>query len=133
MNRGSATVDAVKPLILLAEDDEDVRRMIVHMVGDLAEVAAGVDGLDAFEKLRKLPRLPDLIITDIMMPRVDGLQLLERIRAVPAGKQIPVIILTAKSDATDVIAGINAGARHYLTKPFQREELLDKIKSTLKL
>jgi CheY-like chemotaxis protein len=74
---------------------------------------------------------PDLLISDIMMPRMDGLTLTNRMKNDDALKLIPVILLTAKGGPRDMITGINAGARHYVTKPFDRETFLGKVKKTL--
>lgn len=107
--------------------------MIGHLLSDIADVSLAADGMEALDALRKMEKLPDLIVTDLMMPRLDGLGLLKQIRADPRGKNIPIIILTAKAQPMDVITGINAGARHYLVKPFKREELLEKVRRVLRL
>ena len=75
----------------------------------------------------------DLVITDVMMPRMDGLTLAQRIKMDDKLSRIPVIMLTAKGGPKDVITGINAGARHYITKPFKKEELVAKVKKVLRL
>jgi DNA-binding response OmpR family regulator len=74
---------------------------------------------------------PRLIVTDVMMPRLDGMQLVARLRAEPRLAAIPVIMLTAKGTPRDVIQGINSGVRHYITKPFKQDDLLSKVKKTL--
>lgn len=122
-----------RPHILVAEDDAAVRKMIVHLLEDFADVTASADGMEALLALREMTTVPDLIITDLMMPRLDGLGLLKQVRADERGKAIPIIILTAKARPSDVVTGINAGARHYLVKPFKREELLEKVRKVLRL
>ena len=107
--------------------------MIVHLLGDIADVTAANDGMEALVAIREMPRMPDLIVTDLMMPRLDGLGLLKQVRSDENGKAVPIIILTAKARPTDVVTGINAGARHYLVKPFKREELLEKVRKVLRL
>ena len=107
--------------------------MIVHLLQDFAKVVDAPDGMEALVALRAMKKLPDLVITDLMMPRLDGHGLLKQIRSDAAGKSVPIIILTAKSRPMDVVMGINAGARHYLTKPFKREELLEKVRNVLRL
>lgn len=119
--------------ILVAEDDDAVRKMIGHLLGDIADVTTAKDGMDALVALRDMDKMPDLIITDLMMPRLDGLGLLKQVRADETSKNIPIIILTAKAMPMDVVTGINAGARHYLIKPFKREELLEKVRKVLRL
>ncbi|MFK8002786.1 MAG: response regulator [Polyangiales bacterium] len=119
--------------ILVAEDDDAVRKMIGHLLGDIADVTIAKDGMEALIALRDMEKAPDLIVTDLMMPRLDGLGLLKQVRANETSKNIPIIILTAKAQPMDVITGINAGARHYLVKPFKREELLEKVRKVLRL
>ncbi|MEM1417866.1 MAG: response regulator, partial [Myxococcota bacterium] len=78
-------------------------------------------------------RPPDLIVTDLRMPRLDGLSLSRRLKADASLQHVPIIMLTAKGRPGDMVEGINAGARHYLTKPFKRDELLDKVRTVLRL
>lgn len=121
------------PTVLVAEDDDAIRKMIVHLLSDFAETHAVEDGVKALAFLRAAARAPDLLVTDVMMPHMDGLTLLSRIKQDEDLKRMPVIVLTAKDRPMDVVSGINAGARHYLTKPFNRDELLDKVKKALRL
>lgn len=116
----------------MAEDDEDLLRMIQRMLSSLAEVVTATDGEQAMIMLSKGPPV-HLVITDWMMPRKDGLTLVREMKASEKLKNIPVVLLTAKSSPRDVIAGINSGARHYLTKPFKPDELIGKVKKVLKL
>jgi len=122
-----------KPLVLVVEDDDALRKMLGHVLGELAEVHLAVDGMDALAWLRDSNVVPDLVVSDVMMPRLDGLALAQRLKMDPRLSKVPVIFLTAKSTPKDVIAGIQAGARHYLPKPFQRLELLDKVKKVLRI
>lgn len=119
------------PKILVVEDDTDLRRMIKTMLASVGEVTTAVDGTEAITLLNNNLD-PDVIVTDLMMPRMDGLQLVKEIRANPKIANIPVIVLTAKGTPMDVISGINAGARHYLTKPFKASELIDKVTKSLR-
>lgn len=119
------------PRILVVEDDTDLRRMIKTMLASVGEVTTASDGTEAMTLLNNLLD-PDVIVTDLMMPRMDGLQLVKEIRANPKIANIPVIVLTAKGTPMDVISGINAGARHYLTKPFKASELIDKVTKSLR-
>jgi CheY-like chemotaxis protein len=86
--------------------------------------------MEALELLQRGLR-PDVIVTDLMMPRVDGIKLCEQVKKNPQTSKIPVIMLTAKGTPRNVIEGINVGARHYITKPFKTEELITKVKKTL--
>lgn len=116
--------------ILVAEDDADVRRMLEQLLGTLGDVTACVDGQAAFEAMQGGLR-PDVLVTDVMMPRLDGVALARAMKNVPQLHNVPVVMLTARTGPRDVIAGINAGARFYVTKPFKTDELLNKVKKAL--
>jgi CheY-like chemotaxis protein len=120
----------VRPKILVVEDDEDVRRMLTFVLATIGEVTSAVDGMDAYVRLEGGLH-PDVIVTDLMMPRMDGLTLANRLKKHATLAQVPLVMLTAKSGPKDMIAGINAGARHYLTKPFKTDELLAKVRKAL--
>jgi DNA-binding response OmpR family regulator len=121
-----------RPRILIVEDDQDLLRMMQRMLDGIADVVTATDGEQAL-KLLATGAPPDLMITDWMMPRKDGLTLVKEMKQDSRLKQIPVVILTAKTGPRDVIAGINSGARHYLTKPFKPDELISKVKKVLRL
>lgn len=129
---GSATSSEGRPRILIVEDDQDLLRMMQRMLTSIAEVATASDGEQALKLLDSGPA-PDLLITDWMMPRKDGLTLVKEMKQRERLKRVPVVILTAKTSPRDVIAGINSGARHYLTKPFKPDELIAKVKKVLSL
>jgi len=120
------------PFILVAEDDPDVLRMLEKILGTVMEVQAVPDGLAAYKILKSGTRLPDLVVTDVMMPNMDGYELAKQIKADERMKRIPIIMLTAKSGPKDVVTGINLGVRHYVTKPFKQDELLEKVRKVLK-
>jgi DNA-binding response OmpR family regulator len=126
-----STIDS-RPRILVVEDDEDLLRMMYRMLSTIADVAMATDGEHALIILKAGPA-PDLVITDWMMPKMDGLALVKEMKHDKALSSVPAIILTAKSAPRDVIAGINSGARHYLTKPFKPDELISKVKKVLRL
>jgi len=119
-----------RPRILVAEDDPDLLKMLEVVMRSIGDVVTAVDGQDALEKARAGPA-PDVIVTDLMMPRMDGLALAKQLKTLPALAKVPVVMLTARTGARDVIAGINAGARFYVTKPFKTEELLVKVRKAL--
>jgi DNA-binding response OmpR family regulator len=121
-----------RPKILVVEDDEDLLRMMYRMLSTIADVAMAADGEHAL-KILQSGTPPDLVITDWMMPRKDGLTLVKEMKLDERLKGTPAIILTAKSSPRDVIAGINSGARHYLTKPFKPDDLISKVKKVLRL
>ncbi len=119
-----------RPRILVAEDDPDLLKMLEHVMRALGDVVTAVDGQDAFEKARSGPA-PDVVVTDLMMPRLDGFGLAKQLKGDPRLAHVPVVMLTAKTGPRDVIAGINAGARFYVTKPFKTEDLIAKVRKAL--
>lgn len=106
--------------------------MMQRMLTSIADVSIATDGENAL-KLLASGSLPDLLITDWMMPKKDGLTLVKEMKLDERLKRIPVVILTAKTGPRDVIAGINSGARHYLTKPFKPDDLIAKVKKVLRI
>ncbi|AKF10397.1 response regulator [Sandaracinus amylolyticus] len=126
----SAPPTTGRPKIFVVEDEEDLRRMLSKILGTVGDVTTAVDGQDAYTRLTG-GFVPDVIVTDLMMPRMDGLTLATKLKADPVLGRVPVVMLTAKTQARDVIAGINAGARHYVTKPFKTEELVGKVRKAL--
>ncbi len=116
--------------ILVIEDDPSVRTLLSKALAAKGyEVDTCEDGLAGLTRLEALA--PDLIIVDIMMPRLDGMTFVRAIKAHEHTKPIPVIFLTAKNDPKSMIQGINLGARFYVTKPFQIDELLAKVEKAL--
>jgi len=115
--------------ILVAEDDRGVRDALdraLRFEGYLVETA--IDGADALEKADTIQ--PDAIVLDIMMPHVDGLAVCRRLRA--RGDSTPVLMLTARQEVSDRVAGLDAGADDYLVKPFALEELLARLRALLR-
>jgi len=129
---GPPPIPRQNPYILVAEDDPDLLRMLGKMLETVMEVVTAPDGMEAFKVLKSGTRLPELVVTDVMMPNMDGLELVRQMKADERMKRIPVIMLTAKSGPKDVVTGINVGARHYVTKPFKQDELLEKVRKVLK-
>lgn len=128
------TSEAVqKPRILVVEDEADVRAMTARVLAAFAEVSTAADGASAVAQLQVPGASPDLIITDVMMPGMDGLELVRWLKQHPQLGRIPVVMLTAKTRPADMIEGINAGARSYLTKPFKPDELVARVKKLLGL
>ncbi len=118
--------------VLVIEDDPAVQTLVrktLGMYGFAVETAD--DGLDGLMKLETLT--PDLIIADMMMPRLDGMTFVKAIKGRGETKAIPVIFLTAKSDPKSMIEGINLGARFYVTKPFQIDDLIAKVQKAIKV
>ena len=120
-----------KKRVLVVEDDASVRQMLVRALGTRFTMSEAGDGSEAI-LLLKGDDLPDLIITDVMMPKMNGYALSRLLRTDPKLKAIPIIFLTARTSAKDVVEGINAGARHYISKPFSLKDVLDKVTKLLK-
>lgn len=120
-----------KPRVLIVDDDVDLLGALEELLTPLADVVLACDGVQAFEVMRRGP-VPDLVITDLTMPNKDGRTLLHEMKQDDELAKIPIIMLTVQSAPSDVIAGINAGARQYVTKPFKPDELLDKVKEALR-
>lgn len=112
--------------ILLVEDDEALRRMLSVSLGSLGRVVTARSGDDALEQLEDMGP-PSLVVSDVMMPGMTGLELVRAMRSDPRLAHVPVVLLSAKTDARAVIDGINAGARHYVTKPFKTADLTEKV------
>ena len=115
--------------ILLAEDDRELRQLFQHVLTKNGYTAVGVsNGLEALEALEG--GYFDLLISDIMMPKMSGLEVLQKLRS--RGDRTPVLLLTAKAEVEDRIAGLDMGADDYLPKPFAMGELLARIRAMLR-
>lgn len=116
--------------ILIAEDEPSLRENLQWMLElEGYEVTAAADGREALAAA--LTNRPDLLLTDVMMPELDGFGLIKALRSHPATATLPVIMLTARADRSDTRTGMNLGADDYLTKPCRREELLAAISARL--
>ena len=116
--------------ILIVEDEEDIAELLeynLHRQGYEAEaVGSGEEGLSLVPEIA-----PDLLILDLMLPGLSGLDVCRKLKADPATRSIPVIMLTAKGEEEDIIAGFEAGADDYVTKPFRPRILLARVKAVL--
>jgi two-component system response regulator MtrA len=116
--------------ILVADDEPDVRELVVYrMKRSGYDVIEAKNGEEAFELA--VANVPDLVVADVMMPRVNGYELTRRLRADPTTKRIPIILLTAKSQEADISQGFAAGADDYLKKPFNPDELVARVRAVL--
>lgn len=116
--------------ILLAEDNEDVAIMMCSLLRENGYVVShAIDGKDALDMLND--ELPDLLITDIAMPRMDGLELMRKVREDESMNHLPIIVVSARVEDHERLEGISAGAEVYLAKPFINEELLLRVKKIL--
>jgi len=125
------TSGVAKRRVLIVEDDEPTRRLLAITLHRNYDVVVAADGREGLALASTAP-YPDLVVTDVMMPHLDGLQMVREIKKIEALRKVPVIFLTAKSGAVDVAAGISAGARHYLVKPVKLSALEDMVKSILR-
>ena len=117
--------------VLLADDNADMRDYVSRLLSDHFEVKTAVDGEDAFNKV--MHERPDLLLSDIMMPKLDGFGLLNKIRNHPDQKNLPVILLSARAGEEAKVEGLDAGADDYLVKPFSAKELLARVEANIKI
>src|SRR4029078_6759250 len=123
---------APKPFVLAVDDEEHITELIALALGyngfDVERVADGREALAAIDRPR-----PDLVLLDVMMPELDGFEVVRRLRQQEgAGSQIPVIFLTARDATADKGEGLRLGADDYVTKPFSIEELIERVKAVLR-
>jgi len=117
--------------VLVVEDEPDIRALIVHhLIRDGFRCRTAADGLEALAQLRA--SAPDLVVLDLMLPGIDGLELTRRLRAEPAWAALPIIMLTAKADEVDRVVGLELGADDYVAKPFSPKELLARVRAVLR-
>ena len=120
------------PLILVVDDvadNVDILQMRLEAQG--YEVVTAGDGVEALEKTRELR--PDLLLLDIMMPKMDGIAVVKELKADASLPFIPVILVTAKADASEVIAGLESGGDDYLTKPVDHAALSARVRAMLRI
>ncbi|MCD6288915.1 MAG: response regulator [Anaerolineae bacterium] len=120
-----------KRKILVVDDDADLRRLMSLTLGMAGfDVVTAVDGEDALTKVRA--ERPDLVLLDIMMPKMDGYETCRRLRKLPEGANIPVIMLSAADQVTDKVRGLRAGANDYISKAADSREILARIEAHLR-
>lgn len=116
--------------ILIAEDEEHIRRLVkVILAQENYDFIEAKDGKEALEKVSE--EMPDLIILDLMMPKIDGVEVCKQLKKNALTRKIPIIMLTAKREMTDKFVGIKVGADDYLTKPFEPRELRVRVRTFL--
>ncbi len=118
-----------KKKILIADDDPAISRLLERVLGREFSVTTASDGQAALALGKQI--IPHLFLLDVMMPGMDGFRLAQQLRLIPELKAVPIIFLTARDQPLDTIKGIQAGARHYITKPFKLDEILSKVKKTI--
>ncbi len=123
-------IPASNRTILVVDDNPDIVDILrIMLESNGFNVRCGYSGEDLFASLKE--QMPDLILLDIMMPKMDGLQVLKRLKEDPSMPFIPVILLSAKVLDEDVLRGYKMGADYYITKPFTPTQVLDGIKAVL--
>ncbi len=120
-----------KPLVLVVEDETHIQRLI-KMVLEKAgfDVVTADTGEQALQKVNG-EKIPDLVLLDILMPGIDGLQVLRVMKSTAQTKSIPVVLLTALAQENVVIQGVKLGAKDYIRKPFHPKELVSRVRKVL--
>jgi DNA-binding response OmpR family regulator len=119
-----------RPLVLVADDDPDILTLVtLRLERSGYDVVGAGDGEQALSKA--LERAPDLALLDVMMPKLDGYEVTERLRMNNATRHMPVILLTARVQEADIARGVEAGADDYVKKPFSTQELRDRVQAAL--
>ncbi len=117
--------------ILLVEDDPDIRHLVAYKLTKGGfHVVEAADGLAALRAVRD--ELPDLVLLDVRMPRMSGIEVCRELRAGPLGPDVPIIMLTARSRPQDLEQGYAAGATEYIIKPFSPRDLQERVEAALR-
>ena len=126
---GKKTVSRQKK-ILVVEDEPHIAKLVSFILeGAGYEVIQAYVGAEGIEKAQT--EKPDLIVLDVMMPNLDGFQVAKMLTSDPTTKRIPIVMLSSKAQFEDKMRGLESGAVDYITKPFEKEELLEKVKECL--
>ena len=121
----------IKKSVLIVEDEEDIRELIsYHLIKEGYQVSSVPSGEEAIAIVETQP--PDLILLDVMLPGVDGMAVCQRLRGSPKTAEVTIMMLTAKSEESDVIRGLNLGAIDYVTKPFSPKVLHARVRAVLR-
>jgi phosphate regulon transcriptional regulator PhoB len=117
--------------VLVVEDEPDIRRLVVlHLERDGFRCRTATSGSDALREVKTA--VPDLVVLDLMLPELDGLEVCRRLRGDTSTASVPIIMLTAKSDEVDRIVGLEVGADDYVGKPFSPKELVARVRAVLR-
>ncbi len=117
--------------VLIVEDEPDIRELVVHhLKREGYQVSVAASGEEALRQVQASP--PDLVLLDLMMPAMNGLEVCRRLRQDPATASLPIVMLTAKGDEVDRVLGLELGADDYVVKPFSPKELLARVRAVLR-
>ncbi len=119
------------PRLLIAEDNADMRAYLAYLLADEYELELAETGTQAWEAIQR--HRPDVIVSDVMMPELDGTELVSRLKASAEYRDIPILLLTAKASREEVVGGLEAGADDYLGKPFGPAELKARVRAAVRL
>jgi len=123
---------APAPLVLVVEDDDHIAQVLRFMLERQGyRVTHLADGRTASEHVAASPDLPDLILLDVMLPYVDGFEIVALVRARAAWAKVPILMLTARNTERDTVRALDAGANDFFSKPFQPNELLARVRRLL--
>lgn len=120
-----------RPRVIVADDNSDMRQYLARLLAEHYQVEAVSDGQEALAAARE--RAPDLILSDVMMPQLDGLALLRELRADPVLNEVPIVLLSARAGEESRLEGIASGADDYLVKPFSARELMARVEGHVKM
>src|SRR5207244_10401275 len=121
----------VRTILVVDDNAQNVELMQAYLETLNCLVQVAVDGIDALEKVEKVK--PDLILLDIMMPRMSGFEVCRRLKADPKTRDIPILMVTALNELGDIERGVESGTDDFLTKPINKLELLTRVKSLLRV
>ena len=117
--------------ILIVEDEQDILQLVRHYLEKEGfRPVTAMSGLEALKKVKE--DKPDLVVLDLMLPEMDGLEVCKRLRSVPDTAMLPILMLTAKAEESDTIVGLELGADDYVTKPFSPKTLVARVKALLR-
>lgn len=124
--------NTTRPIVLVIEDHSEIRENISELLEIYGlEIISASNGLDGVKIASE--RLPDLILCDIMMPDLDGYEVLTQLKNIPITNRIPVIFLTACTEKSEIARGLSLGADGYICKPFEESELIDTVINQLRI
>ncbi len=122
-----------QPIIFMTEDDEEMRHLLsFYLEREGFNIVFATDGMEA-QTMIEMMTPPDLVLLDIMLPYMNGFELIKFIRQRPDWKDVPIVMLTARSDEDDVVRALKLGANEYIVKPFKPREMVMRIRRFLNL